>query len=1526
MSPPPNRGGVPLSRAEKFEDEKRRIVESCFAKQDASGGLAESYITHIRIHEDAQYPQTPPPPDSAPSNKKERIIVVAVRNTGRVRMHKGRENPNGTFSIGKSWNLEDLTAIESYSHLVPQNNEDYQRKEWGGDVGFTVTIQKPYFWAAGTSKEKDFFIASLVKIYRKYTQGKVPEMLGFSSRELDAILGPGSQAPVRRTPDTGRQAPFSPPANMSNPNLNGMASPPPSSQGFQRPPQPPRPTRSQEHLPNQQRSPSAQGRTPPPGAMYPPPDALRPLRPRPSQEQLLRQAPSREGMRPPQPLGGTGTSSVATSQRNLTPQSSRSEMMIQRSESPDSSRSMDSRGPRRQPKYPVPPEAPANIDSRKFNGLGISNAPGDRFRPNGPNGVGPVGGPRDRSPQGARPSTSQDTRPEEMMPSDMPKPPERRRPPMIGQDGPRDPAIPAPLASPRYNRDLAQTRNPPSQDSLDAVAKMPGGFVSSPTPPIINDRDVPVPAPLQIHTPPPLKIATPTPPPPPPQEREPEPAPTPAPVSVPVPVPDPAPVEEPEPSSSEPVQSPASEEEYRPGLGPMFKRKGGAVEVANKWKKVASAAKSAGAFKPRAGGALDRLKKLEAEGSGEQDGITGVFQAPKPAPLSRTGTDESMVKSMAEERDGAPTPVQPLITEDLPSVTVSSPLTPTPMIQKSPESVIPPPPAPRSASPEPPPLRTLEEKEEARKRRRRSQYQAKYLSSLGIESSLIDTRALEFDAILSDLGWGVSGTGSVLQGKKLDFIEADLRRELARVEAGSWLGTGVGNVEHQDERVEQVEKLLDKAIQECEELEGLLTLYGVELSSLNEDIAFIEAQSQGLQVQTANQKLLQTELQNLIQTVDIAPQQLTALKDGQIGQKEGLEAIEAALMLLYKAMITIDPNIRSTNGSRPVQTSRFGGDDLSEMRALQEKRQHYISESTMFLDRLKQYMEFDFARVLMDTTDEIKRRSGSTGLDVAAHDIARRALWKYSPLMLFTKEIDMISWDSLIRMYQLRVRPVYQEEFKNNFDAWKRMTRKPSGDESELLWTSADKESEGLGTTARKLTVKRSQTLARTLRNASGDKADKAQIGRLYPFEAFAGALEEMAPLVFTEQNFIVDFFHANSTENLDFPDAVVIAPPDARRGTNLMARKAVEPDRTIAQKIKDIMEELMGFWPQDLNNMVQWATTVWGSGDPLQGIGIMQALDRCMLSFEDSNQEYLLRTLQKVHAGLAIQFNRVLDEQIRKIEETKVKIKKRKGVIDFMRIFPAFSAAVENMLAAASDANNSGGAIERTDTRNIVDEAYNKINKQMFDSLKTIAKESPGLALQSQQGMGALAQTDPEDKEALNFHISMIENMNHYVEEVEEHNNPVLIEWKGKAREEMEEHLGMYVDSVVRRPLGKLLDFLDTTTPQLSLTPSIATTTTASTSMHSKATLRKLLTTHDPKDMRRGADALRKRVEKHFGEGDDPSLCRDLISKVLKRCEDRYIDIAERAERARRDVFEGDESVSSLGWGERDVRAAFKR
>lgn len=187
-----------------------------------------------------------------------------------------------------------------------------------------------------------------------------------------------------------------------------------------------------------------------------------------------------------------------------------------------------------------------------------------------------------------------------------------------------------------------------------------------------------------------------------------------------------------------------------------------------------------------------------------------------------------------------------------------------------------------------------------------------------------------------------------------------------------------------------------------------------------------------------------------------------------------------------------------------------------------------------------------------------------------------------------------------------------------------------------------------------------------------------------------------------------------------------------------------------------------------------------------------MCAVDRKILEIEDSNQDFLTRNLQKIHERLNGLFSRFVDEQIRAIEDTKVKIKKRKGVIAFMKTFPHFSVAIENMLPSA-DEN------DQLEIRRMVDDAYQKINKAMFESLKVIAKESP--AVMATQGQG-----DPEDKEALNYHILLIENMNHYMEEVDARTDYVLQDWKTKAQDEMKEHMDLYVDAVIRRPLGKLL------------------------------------------------------------------------------------------------------------------------
>ncbi|KAI4647278.1 uncharacterized protein J4E79_010430 [Alternaria viburni] len=1522
-----------MSRAERFDDERKRITESCFSKTDDQGQLQESYITHIRVQEDGGYPQSPPPPSSAPSNKKARIIMISVRNTGRVKLHKARENANGSFSIGKSWPMEELTAVENYTHLNPTSEEEAQRKLWAGEKGFTVTIGKPYYWEAGTAKEKEFFIGSMVKIYNKYTKGDFPILTGFSVTELNSLTngqphlatpegraaaasGQGGQSPSQKRPGPPDQRPMPPKSpgppprrpGESPPISDGRALPPGPNPNFRRPPgelggPPRRPGR-----PDDLGRPSTgdDARRPPP--FMPNSVSVAPsmpdLRQKRSMDPSIRSRPSGDSMRP-RPGQGQSPIPPQFASRNLTPQSSNSEF-AGRPRTPDSGNFPASLSPGRGPprEDAQSQRSERSIDEPSLDGAPPSIAPPDPRRQNG------YPSPRrDPSPRGLRPGTAQSagrpgtaqsntssnfTRNEDMPPEE---PPQRRRPLMeprpsqmsqrsVDSQGaePRStfhtpsgsPAPPLEVPPRRRPQEIPERLKPVSQENIappaDPLPSRPPQPTPPPTSPLPQIPTAPIPAAPQAE-----EAAAPATPPT---------------------APEPEPLER---TNSMP------EDQERPGLGPMVKKPLLNDNAATKFRKAAAAA---GAFKPRAGGAAAKLFNKETKTTDEADGVSAVFvpQRPTPKETPKETPQEEVEQKLEEPSKSIPDRSSKerlrVSTEVVPSVTVSGPgdRTVAGAVQEVEEHPAPPPPE-KAAS------RNIEPEPEVRRKKRRSNQQIVNISKLGIDPNIIDERGLEFESLLTELGWG----NNELSAKHIESLENDIKREIARVEAGSWLN----HLEQKDDRVEAVERMLDRAIAECDELEGLLTLYNVELSSLNDDIAFIEAQSQGLQVQTANQRLLQHELQQLVDTISITSDQLESLRRAPIGKINGLKDIEFSLVLLYKALITIDPSFVA--GARQGTISSgpgFGNSDLATMQALQEKRDRYLNEGSMFLERLKKHMEITFGAAFLSTKDALSRLDDqgsepSLKRNVEAHDAGRNELWMLSPIMLFAKEIDRAAWDSLLRMYQTQAAQVYQQEVRDNILAWRRFARKPTGEEQELLFTAQEKEPETTSTlgTARKLTVKRSQTLARGLRSASGDKDGKAkpaaQDGKFHAFNVFARILEDTGPVLLTEQNFITEFFHATSTDSLDFPEAVQAAPPEARRGPNLWIRKQFEADRAMAKHVTGVMEEIFSFWPSEIQSLVDWAT----KADPLQGVGILCAVDRKLLDIAETDQDFLTRNLRKIHERLQGLFSRFLDEQIRAIEDTKVKIKKRKGVISFMKTFPHFSVAIENMLPPASE----GG--DKLEIRDMVDEAYQRINKAMFESLKVIAKESP--TVMASQGQG-----DPEDKEALNYHILLIENMNHYMEEVDARSVNVLEFWKGKAQDEYSEHMSLYVDAVIRRPLGKLLEFIESTETLLSQ-PGASAQAIAQRSSHSRSVFKKLVHSHDAKELRKGIEALKKRVDKHFGDADDPTISRDLVFKVLKECEKTYNKVSERMTTINQDVYSGEVEID---WGTKEVEAAFRR
>ncbi len=212
-----------------------------------------------------------------------------------------------------------------------------------------------------------------------------------------------------------------------------------------------------------------------------------------------------------------------------------------------------------------------------------------------------------------------------------------------------------------------------------------------------------------------------------------------------------------------------------------------------------------------------------------------------------------------------------------------------------------------------------------------------------------------------------------------------------------------------------------------------------------------------------------------------------------------------------------------------------------------------------------------------------------------------------------------------------------------------------------------EKETENVAVNAaRKLTVKKSLARIRPGGESFSSK-DKNVDGKLSAHEAFAGALSEMYNLIFREQNFITEFFHLSTQSATDFLEFVSNSAPETRRLSDLGGLRAADPDKGKTTVVFDAMSEIFSWLLQELQGFVEWSTT----NDPVQGVGIMYSMETKLAALEGTDQEFLIKTLQKVHDRLAGLFSKFLDQQVQAIEETKVKIKKRKGVIGFMRVFP---------------------------------------------------------------------------------------------------------------------------------------------------------------------------------------------------------------------------------------------------------------
>lgn len=154
---------------------------------------------------------------------------------------------------------------------------------------------------------------------------------------------------------------------------------------------------------------------------------------------------------------------------------------------------------------------------------------------------------------------------------------------------------------------------------------------------------------------------------------------------------------------------------------------------------------------------------------------------------------------------------------------------------------------------------------------------------------------------------------------------------------------------------------------------------------MSDDIAYIEGQNRGLQVQTSNQRALLTEVQQLLQITDVPKDDLARLQQTSPSTPRGISELEHAAASLYKALMA----------------SR---DTANEVAATVAHLAQYEAAAAQFATRMVQYLDTAFNHQSEVTYAEAQKRRQSVVLE--PHVELGKALMGYEGIVLFVKDMD----------------------------------------------------------------------------------------------------------------------------------------------------------------------------------------------------------------------------------------------------------------------------------------------------------------------------------------------------------------------------------------------------------------------------------------------------------------------------------------------------------------------------------------
>ncbi|PWN19487.1 hypothetical protein BCV69DRAFT_284116 [Microstroma glucosiphilum] len=775
----------------------------------------------------------------------------------------------------------------------------------------------------------------------------------------------------------------------------------------------------------------------------------------------------------------------------------------------------------------------------------------------------------------------------------------------------------------------------------------------------------------------------------------------------------------------------------------------------------------------------------------------------------------------------------------------------------------------------------------------------------------IDFRAVNKESGRTGLAARGLGSGSAYSGAlsrkgqgTADVIEANLLSELEALDSAN-----IHSILTGDDRLASVLNHVDAALAQLDSIDSLVASFKMSLNSRAEDINFIEGQNRGLQVMNSNWRALEKEIEQLQQTVNVPQEEVTALLDGTYHLDGAIESKEAAAASLYKAILQAKTSqMEETNGTAGVNGNGSGGG----MAATTERLDEYSSISNAFGTKSLSHLQTVFTELTTVLLSDPARKAmlQPPHPRLTSHEVVEQALSGYCGLMLYLKEVEPRTFERISAAYLTSAAERYNAECSRLAAVWKMLVRKASEDEDGMASFVQDVQVGAVTALSRATTVRRLGGPAANRKGKSGG-AD----GEVAGAEAFGHLLFTIIPLLIQETLFLSDFLHLN-LNGLTFADYMDLETYFRKRAAALFGEDSKER-RGGLREMKGAMDLVFGFLVTEVNGFLEEVER----RDRFQMVGVVAALDGALMEAEHSGNDFVLKTLNKLQGKATAILERFFADQLRAAvvsaskQQTfsaptfRGKRSGRGGLTAAVRIAPHFVDRIESQLGNAQHLN----------VRSIVDGFYARMENTIIDTLLSLKVETT-----------TATGGQDEDKGAMNHQVLLIENMHHLIQESTKllYRAPALRALVARAEKVYEDSLSHYTHFVLRRPLGKMMDFGDGIDALLRSTPA------NEVSLHnaySKSSFRKLAKEHGIKDLRKQVDALWKRVLKHFNEDENENFTlasstssrgetgelvtgpaaeeeerRAVVGKVWRRCEHDFVREIERTMRIQDECYKG--------------------